>query len=80
MTVICLAAPTLVLPHWKSEARPRVSSLALILNQKVADKLRELPDGAGVYQMKDRRGKILYIGKALNLKNRVTTLAHGGLL
>ncbi len=50
----------------------------MILNQKVADKLRELPDSPGVYQMKNRRGKILYIGKALNLKNRVTTYFQTG--
>ncbi|MCC7477736.1 excinuclease ABC subunit C [bacterium] len=50
----------------------------MILTQIVADKLRELPDAPGVYQMKDRRGKILYIGKALNLKNRVSTYFQSG--
>jgi excinuclease ABC subunit C len=34
-------------------------------------KLRHLPDKPGVYLMKDDRGRIIYVGKALSLKNRV---------
>ena len=30
-----------------------------------------LPQRPGVYLMKDRRGKILYVGKAVNLRQRV---------
>ncbi|HNX04526.1 MAG TPA: excinuclease ABC subunit UvrC [Opitutales bacterium] len=37
------------------------------------EKLRRLPQTAGVYLMKDRLGGILYVGKARNLKKRVTT-------
>lgn len=37
----------------------------------IAAKLKELPSSPGVYQMKDVRGRIIYIGKALSLKNRV---------
>jgi len=36
-------------------------------------KLKNLPDSPGVYLMKNARGKIIYIGKAVNLKNRVRT-------
>jgi len=37
------------------------------------EKLRKLPETPGVYLMKDRLGAILYVGKAKNLKRRVTT-------
>jgi len=35
------------------------------------EKLKRLPDKPGVYVMKDTRGKIIYVGKARVLKNRV---------
>jgi excinuclease ABC subunit C len=35
------------------------------------DRLRNLPDRPGVYLMKDKAGKILYVGKAKNLCHRV---------
>jgi excinuclease ABC subunit C len=35
------------------------------------DKIKNLPSSAGVYQYFDRDGKLLYVGKAKNLKNRV---------
>lgn len=37
----------------------------------IADKLATLPDNPGVYLMKNQDGKIIYVGKAVNLKNRV---------
>ena len=37
----------------------------------LAEVLDRLPSDPGVYLMKDRRGKTLYIGKAANLRNRV---------
>ncbi|HTY58917.1 MAG TPA: excinuclease ABC subunit UvrC [Bacteroidota bacterium] len=35
------------------------------------EKLENLPAAPGVYQHKDRTGKVLYVGKAKNLRNRV---------
>jgi excinuclease ABC subunit C len=35
------------------------------------EKLETLPTGPGVYQHKDAGGKVLYVGKAKNLRNRV---------
>ena len=37
----------------------------------LSEKLQNLPDEPGVYLMKDGRGHIIYIGKAVSLKNRV---------
>jgi excinuclease ABC subunit C len=34
-------------------------------------KLASLPDAPGVYLHKNAEGKVIYIGKARNLKNRV---------
>lgn len=35
------------------------------------DKVRELPTTAGVYLMKDALGRVIYVGKAVNLRSRV---------
>lgn len=40
-------------------------------SQHIEQKLALLPDLPGSYQMKDINGKIIYVGKAKNLKNRV---------
>ncbi|MCX6158884.1 MAG: excinuclease ABC subunit UvrC [Ignavibacteriae bacterium] len=39
-------------------------------------KLKNLPDKPGVYQFKDVTGKIIYVGKAKSLKNRVRQYFH----
>ena len=41
------------------------------MNNKVQEKLQLLPDRPGVYLMKDVNSKIIYVGKAVILKNRV---------
>lgn len=40
--------------------------------------LESLPSDPGVYFLKDKRGKTIYIGKAKNLKNRVRSYFHRG--
>lgn len=37
----------------------------------IEEELKKLPDLPGVYLMKDHTGHIIYVGKAINLKNRV---------
>lgn len=34
-------------------------------------KLGNLPGNPGIYQFKDKTGKVIYVGKAKNLRNRV---------
>jgi len=43
----------------------------------IDEKLKLLPDLPGCYQMKDKNGVIIYVGKAKNLKNRVRSYFHG---
>lgn len=40
-------------------------------SSKIQDKLQALPDKPGVYFMRDRRGRIIYVGKAASLRHRV---------
>jgi len=42
------------------------------------EKLKEIPRAPGVYLHKDTAGKILYIGKAKNLRNRVRSYFQAG--
>lgn len=46
------------------------------LPPRLASSLERLPETPGVYLMRDRRGRILYIGKAVNLRNRVRSYFH----
>lgn len=43
----------------------------------IEEKLKLLPDKPGCYQMLDKNGVIIYVGKAKNLKNRVRSYFHG---
>lgn len=44
----------------------------VFMNERIKQKLRNLPTKPGVYVMRDAKGDIIYIGKAKNLKNRVS--------
>jgi excinuclease ABC subunit C len=42
------------------------------------EKLKEIPRSPGVYLHKNAEGKIIYIGKAKNLRNRVRSYFQSG--
>src|SRR5436853_333002 len=39
--------------------------------ERTAEMRRQLPDGPGVYLFKDKRGRVLYVGKASSIRKRV---------
>lgn len=43
-----------------------------MVNEKIKEKINTLPTKSGVYIMKDKDGNVIYVGKAKNLKNRVS--------
>jgi excinuclease ABC subunit C len=45
-------------------------------NDQVTEKLKTLPTKPGVYQYFDANGKVIYVGKAINLRNRVRSYFH----
>ena len=47
------------------------------MNEQLRRKLDTLPQKPGTYQMRNRKGKIIYVGKAKNLKNRVSSYFVG---
>ena len=45
--------------------------MVMKMNAEIQEKLQLLPDKPGVYLMKNADKRIIYVGKAINLKNRV---------
>ncbi len=53
------------------ENRPKPKNATLPKNPTLRDRVRSFPTTPGVYQMKDKKGTIIYIGKAKNLRSRL---------
>jgi len=45
-------------------------------SEKIAALLKTLPTKPGCYLMKNKTGKVIYVGKAINLRNRVRSYFH----
>ena len=52
---------------------PKPESAPPSLYQQAADKVRTFPQVAGVYLMKDAAGRVIYVGKAKNLRSRASS-------
>ena len=48
------------------------------MREELESKIKLLPKSPGVYVMQDNDGNIIYVGKAKNLKNRVTQYFRAG--
>lgn len=62
-----------------SEHVPNVSISITKDRISLAEKLESLPTKPGVYQFKNAEGRVLYVGKAVNLRNRVRQYFAAGL-
>ena len=45
---------------------------------ELEQRLAHLPNQPGVYLMKDKAGRVIYVGKAVNLANRVRSYFNPG--
>ncbi|HEV7893647.1 MAG TPA: GIY-YIG nuclease family protein, partial [Pyrinomonadaceae bacterium] len=54
------------------------SNLTALITVTLEEKLKNLPTSPGVYLHKDDAGKIIYVGKAKNLRNRVRSYFQSG--
>jgi excinuclease ABC subunit C len=46
------------------------------MHNGLKEKIKHIPEAPGIYFLKDKKGEVLYIGKARNLKNRISTYFH----
>ena len=58
-------------PEQPDAVEPAESSSIPQPSVDVREKVRSLPTTSGVYLMKDALGRVIYVGKAVNLRNRV---------
>src|SRR6202165_3666846 len=50
---------------------PKIERVAVSLEDTVKRRLRAVPDGPGVYLFRDSRTQVIYVGKALRLRDRL---------
>ncbi len=63
-------------PRGRRKQVPVLTEEEIALRPSIAELLEKLPTEPGVYLMKDKRGRVIYVGKAKSLKNRVRSYFH----
>src|SRR5215212_3379586 len=66
------------MPHDQSENGDPGEENAASREERIAQQRRELPDSAGVYLFYDKKGELLYVGKARSIRKRVASHFSGG--
>ena len=61
------------LPHGESSPTESTPPSTEEAAQTPQEKVRRFPTTAGVYLMKDAQGRVIYVGKAVNLKSRASS-------
>ena len=80
MAEICLKALLMLLPWWLFNVSRETICMTKEENEARLEKLKRivsaLPEKPGSYQYYDAEGTIIYVGKAKNLKSRVSSYFH----
>jgi excinuclease ABC subunit C len=63
-------------PLWVCIECGKIVRMARQIAEKLAQKLDQLPNSPGCYQMHNAAGKVIYVGKAVVLRNRVRSYFH----
>jgi excinuclease ABC subunit C len=53
-----------------------LESISMEISEKISGIINNLPGKPGCYIMRDGEGKVIYVGKAINLRNRVRSYFH----
>jgi excinuclease ABC subunit C len=57
---------------------PNFGNKEILVNEYLQNILKNLPDNPGIYQFLNDKGKVIYVGKARSLRNRVRSYFHNG--
>src|SRR2546426_7905807 len=65
-------------PPRMEEGILRIPSMTVMASETIRRRLREVPDSPGVYLLRDTSGQVIYVGKALRLRDRLRSYFTAG--